>query len=262
MLLLPLVRLRHHMARAKHIEQLGDALQHAAKVMHSRQVYVCTSMYLYAFLVQFFVWEMVKVVAVARLPFGGNWQCRHSPSYSQSQSYIRSKSLAKSTRSARRVLNLVSATSTAAASTAAAREFSLPSDLLAELIICLACLQFPLRSFHYALTTDCQVYYCFRFAYELPKARRLLHGCPEHPVPLLLATIYQPCAACSVQRATCCRTTLQPKTSLDSSYEWFSAAIHLFSMTAAVLDVSWKLLYQNDMIIMRKNGALGYLLRS
>lgn len=159
--------------------------------------YVC--LYIYAFLVQFFVWEMVKVVAVARLPFGGNWQCRHSPSYSKSQSYIHSKSLARITRSARRVLNLVSATSAAAA--ADAREFSLPSDLLTELIICLACLQFPLRSFHYALTTDCQVYYCFRFAYELPKARRLLHGYPEHPVPLLpFATIYQPCAACSVQR--------------------------------------------------------------
>lgn len=234
MLLLPLVCLRHHVARAKHIEQLWDALQHAAKVMHSRQVYVC--MYLYAFLVQFFVWEMVKVVAVARLPFGGNWQCLHSPSYSQSQSYIRFKSLAKSTRSARRVLNLVSATS--AATAAAAREFSLLPDLLAELIICLACLQFPLRSFHYALTTDCQVYYCFRFAYELPKARRLLHGCPEHPVPLLLATIYQPCAACSVQHAMRCRTTLQPKTSLDSSYEWFSAAIHLFPMTAVQCSMS------------------------
>lgn len=45
MLLLPLVRLRHHMARAKHIEQLWDALQHAAKVMHSRQVYVCIYMH-------------------------------------------------------------------------------------------------------------------------------------------------------------------------------------------------------------------------
>lgn len=40
MLLLPLARLRLHVARAKHIEQLWDALQHAAKVMHSRQVYV------------------------------------------------------------------------------------------------------------------------------------------------------------------------------------------------------------------------------
>lgn len=196
---------------------------------------------------------MVKVVAVARLPSRATDSAAIHPviarsqsqSQSESQNYMHSESPAKITRLTQFLPRLLQHVS------------FLPShlsDLLAELIICLGCL----RCFHYALTTDCQVYYCFRFAYELPKARRLLHGytpTAASPPSQLPATIYQlsvPCAGCSV---VSCRRTLQPKTSRQQLRMILRAAIHLFPLTAAVLDVSSKPC-QTDMIIMRKNCTL------